>query len=259
MYEYTADPHRRPALVSGASSGIGAASARRLAALGHPVALGARRAEACAELAGDIRDSGGDAFWQYLDVSDPESVRDFVASATHALGGIEILVCGTGELRVANIHESAPEEFAAVVDAHLAGTQRLVSAVVPGMVERTRGDVVLLGSDVVRSPRPRVGGYVPAKSGVEAMGRSMQMELEGTGVRTSILRPGPTDTAMGTDVDESRLDPLLRDWIHWGLARHPNFLRADDVAAAVSTVVSAPRGVHISVMEIEPEAPVAEQ
>lgn len=242
--------------MSGASSGIGADTARTLASSGHPVALGARRADACERLAAEIRADGGEAVAYPLDVADPDSIKEFLSNATSALGEIEILVSGAGELRSANIHETDPDAFARDVETHLLGAHRLVSAVASGMVARRRGDIVLLGSDVVRAPRPRLGGYVPAKSGVEAMGRTMQMELEGTGVRASIVRPGPTSTAMGVDVDESEMDPLLRDWIKWGFARHGYSLRPSDIANTVSTVVSLPRGVHFTLVEVEPEAPL---
>lgn len=259
MPRFDPNPRRRPAIVSGASSGIGADTARNLAQAGHPVALGARRRQACAELAEEIRAGGGEAFAQPLDVGDPDSVKAFVADATDAIGEIEIVVSGAGDLNSARIHEIDTETFAREVDVHLVGAHRLLSEVVPGMVRRQRGDVVFIGSDVVRAPRPHVGGYVPAKSGVESMARTMQMELEGTGVRASIVRPGPTSTAMGMDFDESEVGPLLEEWTRWGFARHPYFLRSSDIANAVSTVVSAPRGVNITLMEVEPEAPLADE
>ncbi|MPY98121.1 MAG: SDR family oxidoreductase [Actinophytocola sp.] len=259
MPRFERHPERRPTVVTGASSGIGEATARALAAAGHPVALGARRVERCEEIAAGIRADGGEAVALELDVADADVVKAFVAAATDAFGPIEIAVSGAGDLDPALIHEQDSEAFLRSVDVHLVGTHRLVAEIVPGMVTRRRGDVVFIGSDVVRSPRPRVGGYVSAKSGVEAMARTMQMELEGTGVRASIVRPGPTQTSMGMDWDESVAGPLLEDWARWGFARHPYFLRASDIAAAVSTVVSAPRGVNFTLVEVEPEAPLAEQ
>lgn len=257
MPRFEPNPQRRPAIVSGASSGIGAATARKLAAAGHPVALGARRAQVCEELAAEIAADGGEAFAHSLDVGDADSVKKFVAAATEAIGPIEIVVSGAGDLDSSLIHELDSEAFAHQIQVHLVGAHRLVAEIVSGMIERRRGDVVFIGSDVVRAPRPRVGGYVPAKSGLEAMARTMQMELEGTGVRASIVRPGPTQTGMGTDWNESAVGPLLEDWARWGFARHPYFLRASDIADAVATVVSAPRGVHLTLVEVEPEAPLS--
>lgn len=258
MPRFEPHPPRRPALVAGASAGIGAATAVALARLGHPVALGARRVEACAEVADKIRADGGEAVALRLDVADDQSVTDFVTRAADSFGPAEILISGAGDLVAGQIHAMDSASFLAQVNVHLAGAQRLVSTVVPGMITRKRGDVVLVGSDVVPAPRPRMGAYVPAKAGVEAMAQAMRMELEGTGVRVSVVRPGQTATAMGTQWDEQTTAAVLGDWVRWGFARHPYFLRASDVADVVTTIVSAPRGVHLTVVEVEPEAPLRE-
>jgi NADP-dependent 3-hydroxy acid dehydrogenase YdfG len=249
-------PRRRAAVVTGASSGIGAATATALAAAGHPVALGARRAGRCEELAGTIRASGGEAIALPLDVGDDGAVRDFAMAAAARLGPAEILVSCAGDLEAGLVHELDPAGFARQVQVNLVGAHRIASAVVPGMVSRRRGDVVFVTSDVVRMPRPRMGAYVAAKNGVDGMARAMQMELEGTGVRVSVVRPGPTMTGMGMSWDSETVQAVLDDWARWGLARHPYFLRPGDVAAAVTAIVSTPRGAHITLLEIEPEAPV---
>ncbi|NKQ56207.1 SDR family oxidoreductase [Amycolatopsis sp. K13G38] len=258
MPRFAPHPEKRATIVAGASAGIGAATATTLAAAGHPVALGARRAEKCEEVAERIRAAGGEAVALPLDVTDDGSVRKFVAAATEALGPIEIVVSGAGDLAAGQIHEMDSDAFAAQVGVHLVGAHRLVSAVVPEMVGRRRGDIVFIGSDVVPMPRPRMGAYVPAKAGLEAMAQTMRMELEGTGVRASVVRPGPTSTSMGMNWDEQTTAAVLKDWMRWGLARHPYFLRASDIAAAVASVVSAPRGVHYTLVEVEPEAPLRE-
>jgi NAD(P)-dependent dehydrogenase (short-subunit alcohol dehydrogenase family) len=257
MPRFEPHPQRRPAVVSGASSGIGAATAVALAAAGHPVALGARRAAQCEAVAAQIRSGGGEAIALQLDVTDGDSVRDFAATAERLLGPAEILVSCAGDTKPAFVHEVAPEEFARQLDVNLAGAHRLVSAVVPGMASRRRGDVVFISSDVARTPRPRMGGYVASKTGLDGMARVMQMELEGTGVRVGIVRPGPTATDMGSTWDQPAVEDMLTDWAGWGLARHWNFLRPPDVAAAVLAIVSAPRGAHLTLIEIQPQAPVA--
>jgi NADP-dependent 3-hydroxy acid dehydrogenase YdfG len=258
MPRFEPNPARRPSIVTGASSGIGAATAVALAGAGHPVALGARRVERCAEAAERIRAAGGEAVALPLDVGDDESVRKFVAAAVESLGPIEILVSGAGGLAPSPIHELDSETFAEQVGVNLVGAHRLVSAVVPDMVGRRRGDVVFVGSDVVPAPRPGMGGYVAAKSGLEAMAYAMRMELEGTGVRASIVRPGPTVSDLAAGWDQQATLAMLESWQQWGFARHPYFLRASDIAAAVTTVVSAPRGVHLTLVEVQPEAPLRE-
>jgi NADP-dependent 3-hydroxy acid dehydrogenase YdfG len=251
-------PQRRPALVTGASSGIGAATATVLAAAGHPVALGARRLDRCEEVAAAIRADGGEAFAHALDVGDDGSVERFVAAATDALGPVEVVVSNAGDLAPDRVHRLGSAAFAAHLQVNLVGAHRLVSALVPGMVRRQRGDVVLVSSDVVAAPRPGMGAYVPAKWGLEGMAAALRMELEGTGVRVSVVRPGPTFTAMGMGWDEATTSALLAEWARWGFTRHWHFLHASDVAAAVHAVVSAPRGVHLTLVEVQPEAPIAD-
>jgi NADP-dependent 3-hydroxy acid dehydrogenase YdfG len=252
---FGAHPSRRPAFIAGASSGIGAATAQALAAAGHPVALGARRVDACGRLASGIGAEGGEAVAVALDVSDDTSVEAFVKAATDVLGQPEVLVCAAGDIEVRATHEFDPASFGAQVQVHLLGVHRLLARIVPGMVERRRGDVVLVSSDVVRVPRPRMGAYVAAKHGIEGMARAMQMELEGTGVRVGLVRPGPTLTGMGSAWDQATLSSLLEEWSRWGLTRHWHLLRPADVAAAVTAMVATPRGAHLTLIEVEPEAP----
>ncbi|MGF6888455.1 NADP-dependent 3-hydroxy acid dehydrogenase YdfG [Nocardia sp. GAS34] len=259
MPRFEPNPQRRPALIAGASSGIGAATAVALAELGHPVALGARRVDTCVQLAEKIRADGGEAVALRLDVTEADSVEEFVTAAEAALGPAEIVLSGAGDLEFALAHEMDSEQFLRQVQVHLVGAQRLAHRVFPGMVSRRRGDFVFIGSDCADSPRPRMGAYNAAKAGLEAMARQMRMELEGTGVRASVVRPGPTRTGMGMTASPEVVGPLLDDWARWGFARHPYFLRASDIAAAVVAVVSAPRGAHLVLVEVQPEAPLAER
>jgi NADP-dependent 3-hydroxy acid dehydrogenase YdfG len=258
MPRFEPHPARRPAVVTGASSGIGAAAAAALAKAGHPVALGARRADKCEELAAAIRADGGEAVAFALDVTDDESVKSFAAAAEEALGPAEVLVLSIGVTDGKLVYELDSGEFGRMVEVNLTGAHRLVSAIVPGMVWRRRGDVVVISSDVVPRPRPRMGGYIAAKHGLDGMAQAMQMELEGTGVRVCLIRPGQTLTEMGMSMDAPTTEAVLNDWIKWGVARHPHFLRPKDVAAVVTTVVSTPRGTALTLVEIQPEAPVKE-
>ncbi|SDD01931.1 SDR family oxidoreductase [Rhodococcus tukisamuensis] len=256
MPRFAPHPARRPALISGASSGIGAATAYALAELGHPVALGARRVEQSEAIAEKIRGGGGEAFAHFLDVTDNDSVDAFVTAAEQALGPGEIVVSGAGDLEFGTADQMDPVSFARQIDVHLVGAQRLAHRVLPGMRERRRGDFVLIGSDCADRPRPGMGAYDAAKAGLEAMGRQMRMELEGTGIRASVVRPGPTFTGMGMDSTPEILAPVAELWTKWGFARHGYFLRASDMASAVVAVVTAPRGAHLVLVEVQPEAPL---
>ena len=254
------DPHpaRRPALIAGASSGIGAATATELAGRGFPVALGARRVDKCEEIAAQIRADGGEAIALPLDVTDPDSVKAFVRSATEDLGDIEVLVAGAGDTFFGRLHEIDTNEFEAQIQIHLIGANRLATAVLPGMVQRRRGDVIFIGSDVALRQRPHMGGYGAAKAGLLAMVTNLQMELEGTGVRASVVHPGPTQTGMGWNLPPESIAPALEDWAKWGQARHSYFLRAADLARAVGFVAETPRGGVVIYMEMQPEAPLSD-
>ncbi|MCW2781514.1 MAG: short-chain dehydrogenase [Marmoricola sp.] len=248
-------PDRRPAVIAGASSGIGAATAVALARAGHPVALGARRTQLCDDVARAIRDAGGEAVAHPLDVADSESVAKFASAVGADLGDIEVVVSNAGLSRPNRVHTSTVEELLAHVEVNLLGPQRLIEAFAPGLVARGRGDLVFISSDVVETVRPLTGAYNATKAGLEGLVHTMQRELEGTGVRASLVRPGPTLTEMGTDWPEDQTTDLINEWVKWGLARHGRFLPADAIASAVTTIVSAPRGTHITLMEVQPEAP----
>jgi NAD(P)-dependent dehydrogenase (short-subunit alcohol dehydrogenase family) len=256
MPRFDSQPDRRPAAVTGASSGIGAETARVLARAGHPVVLGARRVAVCEEIARAIRDGGGEAAAFHLDLADPVSVERFAKEAEEAFGPIEVLVSNAAKIQPGAGLETEPEDFEEVLRVNVGGAQRLVRAFGTGMVERRRGDLVFVTSDVVAHPRPRMSSYVASKWGLEGFVTALQMELEGTGVRAVIVRPGPTLTGMGMDWDPVVTGEVLAEWTRWGLARHSAFLRPEGVALAIAHAVAAPRGTHLSIVEVQPEAPL---
>lgn len=255
MPRFGSHPDRRPAAVTGASSGIGAAIATQLAEAGHPVVLGARRVERLEDLAAKLRAGGHEAAAVALDLTDEGSIAAFARRAEDAHGPIEVLVSNAGDVLPRTTIATEPATFTRQVHVNLLGAQALAHEVVPGMVERQRGDVVFVTSDVVRRPRPQMASYLTAKAGLEAMARVMQMELEGTGVRAGIVRPGPSSTEQGTTWSEAEVIEVVDEWNRWGLIRHDGALRPGDVARAVVAMVGQPRGTHLTLIEVEPEAP----
>jgi NADP-dependent 3-hydroxy acid dehydrogenase YdfG len=253
---FPAHPERRPAIVTGASSGIGEATARALAAAGHPVALGARRVDRCAEIVSDITEAGGEAVALELDVTDAGSVKAFVAETERALGDIEVFVSNAGQSWPALAVETDPEDFARAVEINLLGAQRVVSLVAPRMVERHRGDIVFVTSESVHDPWPGIAPYVSSKWGLEGLARAMQRELEGSGVRTSIVRPGPTLTEMGTRWDLTDIGEVVDRFHHWGVFRHGNLMSPATVATVIAQIVATPRGAQVTLVDLQPEAPI---
>ncbi|HXW39028.1 MAG TPA: SDR family oxidoreductase, partial [Acidimicrobiales bacterium] len=228
-----------------------------MAAAGHPVALGARRLDVCEEEAAAIRARGGDAVALPLDLAEPASVIQFAKDATEAIGAIEVVVSNAARNLPGAVLDTDAESFEGVLDVNLAGAHRLVRALLPDMVGRRRGDLVFVTSDVAERPRPHMAAYVTSKWGLEGYVRALQMELEGTGVRATIVRPGPTMTAMGLDWDPAVTRTVLGEWAAWGFTRHFNFLPPEGVAQAILSAVALPRGVHATVFEVQPEAPVS--
>ena len=249
-------PERRAAVVTGASAGIGQATAVALAAAGYPVVLGARRINRLDEVVARIRATDGEAWALPLDVGDNESIRSFALAAEETAGPLEVIVSNAGDTAPLGTVATSPDEFARLVAVNLLGVQTLLHHTVPSMIARGRGDVVLVTSDVARQPRPFMAGYVAAKHGLEGLAQAFRMELEGTGVRVGMVRPGPTATEQGSTWSPEHTEAVLDEWTRWGLFRHHGYLLPEHLAAAVLTMITAPRGANITLLELQPEAPI---
>jgi len=253
---FPAHPDRRPAVVSGASSGIGAAVAISLAAAGFPVAVGARRVDRLEKVAAQIREAGGEAVAYPLDVSSGESVAEFAAAVVADLGDVEVVVSNAGTIVPAPVLTADTDAIGSELDVNVLGAHRLVRAFGPGMVERGRGDLLFISSDVVPNPRPGVAGYVSGKWGLEGLAHVLRMELEGSGVRVSLVRPGPTITEIAMEWGEQATVDVVTSWQKFGVGRHTGFVLPEHIAAAVVAAVTMPRGTYLPLVEVEPEAPV---
>jgi NADP-dependent 3-hydroxy acid dehydrogenase YdfG len=244
------------AIVTGASSGIGAATAIALGVRGWNVAIGARRVDRLAETAAAVEAAGGKAFAHPLDVCDEGSIETFFAASEDAFGVAGALVANAGMSTPGAIHTVSADAIRTEIETNLLGViltaRRAVGAL---LAEKAPGSVVFLSSDAVREARPRMSTYAATKAGVELFARSLAMELEGSGIRSMIVRIGPTITEFGVGWDMDEIVKLMPYWQSFGMQRHDGYLSAEQVAEAIVTAVSAPRGVHLDVIEIRPEAP----
>ncbi|MGZ6996225.1 MAG: SDR family NAD(P)-dependent oxidoreductase [Acidimicrobiia bacterium] len=243
------------AIVTGASSGIGRAIAIGLGGLGWRVALGARGTDRLDETAALVLEAGGEAFPRALDVTDATSVDAFVTLVEDVMGPVAVLVNNAGIAIPGPFWELEPEQLEREVTTNLLGPLLCARRVVGPMIERGRGDVVFISSDTARAPRPRMLGYSATKAGIEVAARALAMELEGTGVRSTTIRVGPTLTDFASDWSPEQISTLMSYWPHYGVQRHFNTLHPDDVARAVVYAVTSPPGVHIDLLEVQPEAP----
>jgi short-subunit dehydrogenase len=249
----------RATVVTGASSGIGEATARLLARQGYPVVLGARRVDRCESIAAELRAEGHQAHAVVLDVADASSREAFVKAAVEAVGDVEVFVSNAAVSRPAATLEADEQDVLEHLQVNLLGAHALAKAFGGAMVERGHGDLCFVTSEVVREPRPLMAPYVTSKFALEGMVRVLMQELEGSGVRVTCVRPGQTITEMGFDWDPGRTGEILETWQRWGLARHPHFLEPSGIAAAVAACVGAPPGVAFAFVDVEPVPPPREQ
>jgi NADP-dependent 3-hydroxy acid dehydrogenase YdfG len=244
--------------VTGASSGVGASIAAAFGALGWRVAIGARRTDRLAETAMAITAAGGRVFSHALDVTNPDSIDAFFAASEVELGAADVVVNNAGVGIPGRIHELPVADLERELATNLLGPMLVTRRALPGMLEKRSGDVVFISSMNAVAPRPFQAGYTAAKAGVEGLAHALRMDLEGTGVRTVILRLGPTISEFGLGWDSNVLLGVIETWQRWGFMRHMGMLDAARVAESVVTVVTAPRGVQFDVIQVNPEAPASE-
>ena len=237
---------RGVAVVTGASSGIGAATARRLVSEGFEVVAAARRRDRLDALCAQIG-----ARPVTLDVTDPESV----AALADAVPDVTVLVNNAGlALGMDPVADADPEQWRVMYDVNVLGTLRVTQALLPALVRSGAGHVVLMGSTAGRIVYEGGGGYTAAKHGVAVMAETLRLELNGQPVRVTEIAPGMVATEEFSLVRfQGDADRAAR--VYAGVARP---LTADDVADCVAWAVTRPPHVDIDLMVVKPLAQAAQ-
>lgn len=201
------DPKGRTAFVTGGGTGIGAATARRLAAAGARVALMGRRREPLEKVARGLRKSfpGSKALALPGDVSKPADVAQCAARATKALGPVDILVNNAAILKTGLLAEQSLEEFREMMEINYFGTVLITRAMLPGMRERGGGHIVTVASVAGRKSIPGYGAYAATKFAVIGFVDALRQELHGSGVGVSMVLPGAAATPIGDPFAEKSL------------------------------------------------------
>lgn len=183
--------HGKNALVTGASSGLGLATARALAAEGANVTLVARSAEKLSvAAAGIVAPSGVSVTTLVADVSDPEAVRTMVNEARQAMGSVDILIANAGGPPPGNFASTPFDAYRAALDLNLLSTVAMCQAVVPPMQERGWGRIVAITSSSVREPIDRLILSNTARAGVTGFLKTLAREVAGNGITVNSLQPG---------------------------------------------------------------------
>jgi hypothetical protein len=229
---------RRVALVTGASSGIGAATVRSLAAAGFEVVGGARRVERVEEVAGEV---GGRAV--RLDVTDPESVADLA----DALPELSVLVNNAGgALGLEPVAEADEARWREMYETNVMGLMRVTKALLPALERSGNGHVVVVGSVAGLEVYPGGGGYTAAKHAANAVVRTLRLELLGKPIRVTEVAPGMVDTEFS--LVRFGGDRAKADKVYEGTTP----LTGEDVADAIAYVVTRPPHVDVDYVSIKP-------
>ena len=236
------DRERRNAVVTGASSGIGAATSRALAAVGFEVMCVARRVERISALADEI---GGTAI--RCDVTDPAQVAELAATVGPELS---VLVNNAGAaFGLDTVAESDPEQWQQMWDLNVLGTLRVTQALLPALIGGGDGLLVNVSSTAAHEAYLKGGGYTVTKTGVAVMTETMRQELLGQPVRITELVPGMVKTE---EFSVNRLgDPEAAAKVYAGVDAP---LTAEDVAACVAWVATRPPHVNIDRLVVKPRA-----
>ena len=231
---------KRIALVTGASSGIGAATVRALAAAGFETVAAARRVERCEELAAEV---GGRAL--RLDVADPGSVVELADS----LAEVDVIVHSAGgALGLEPVAEAGEERWREMYETNVLGVMRVTKALLPALTRGREPQIVIVGSVAGIEAYEGGGGYTAAKHGAHALAQTLRLELLAEGVRVSEIAPGMVETEFSLvrfEGDSERAAEVYR-----GLEP----LRAEDVAELIAFCVTRPPHVDIDYVAIMPTA-----
>jgi NADP-dependent 3-hydroxy acid dehydrogenase YdfG len=238
-------PSGRVAVVTGASSGIGAATARRLAAEGFDVVVGARRLDRLEELAGSI---GARAL--PLDVTDPDSVAAFAG----ALERVDVLVNNAGgSFDAAPVADADLDSWTRTYDVNVLGTVRLTKALLPALRASGAADILFVGSTAGLISYEGGASYTAAKHAVHTLAETLRLELNGEPVRVMEVAPGMVRTE---EFSLNRLGSAEKaDAVYRGV-REP--LVADDIADCIAWAVTRPHHVNIDLMVERPLAQAAQ-
>lgn len=226
------------AVVTGASSGIGAATARRLADDGWDVVAAARRLDRLAALGPGIRP-------QALDVTDPRSVEQLADAVPHC----DLLVANAGgAFDLAPASTADLDDWARMYDVNVLGLVRTVQALLPALAAASYGHIVMTGSTAGRWVYENGGGYVAAKHAVAALRDTLRLELVESGVRVTEVAPGMVKTEEFSTV-RFRGDQAKADAVYAGV----DALTADDIADVIAWVASRPPHVNIDLVQVTPQ------
>ncbi|KOG46166.1 MULTISPECIES: SDR family oxidoreductase [Streptomyces] len=232
--------------ITGASSGIGEETARRLAADGHRLLLGARRTDRLEALGREINAAGGTAAFQRLDVTDAADVRAFVAAAREHYGRLDVMVNNAGVMPLSPLGALKVDEWDRMIDVNVRGVLHGIAAALPVMRAQGAGHIVNVASVGAYEVSPTAAVYCATKFAVRAITEGLRQESDGS-LRVTLVSPGVTESELAEGIS----DPAAREAMK---AYRAVALPASAIAGAVAYAVGQPAGVDVNEIVVRPAA-----
>jgi NADP-dependent 3-hydroxy acid dehydrogenase YdfG len=233
------------AIVTGASSGIGEATAQALATEGASVVLAARRVDELEALADRIATDGGDALVVETDVTEEDDIDSLVETTMDEYGRIDVLVNNAGVMLLEPLERADRSNLRQMVDVNLMGLMNLTHSVVPIMQQQDSGHVVNVSSVAGRETMANGSGYNATKFGVTAFTDAIRQELSPQDIRTTVIEPGAVDTELPTHIPDEQLLEQLADMDVPTLA-------PEDIARGIVYATNQPTHVDVNELLIRP-------
>ena len=235
------------AIVTGASSGIGEATAVALAAEGAQVVLAARRGDRLEKLAQQIQASGGQALSIITDATDEAQIRQMVDTAKTELGRVDILVNNAGVMLLGPIDGADTEDWRRMVNLNVLGLMYATHAVLPLMKAQGEGHIVNISSVAGRTVSANVGVYNATKWAVCAFSEALRQEVYQDKIRVTVIEPGIVATELGDHITNTAVKERLQAKV---ASMTP--LESEDIAAAIVYAVTQPPRVNVNEILIRP-------
>ena len=239
--------HGKVVAITGASSGIGAATARHLASLGAAVVLGARRTDRLDRLVSDIEDGGGQAAAVRVDVTDPGDLHALVTAAVERFGRLDVLVGNAGVSRISTVADLDVEGWSAMVDVNVKGVLHGIAAALPVFRRQGSGHLVTVVSTSGLKIVPTQAVYAGTKNAVRTLLEGLRQESTDGVPRTTSISPGYVRTEL---IDHAVDDPAVREQAQWTMAELG--IDPEAVARAIAFAIDQPDDVEIGDLTIRP-------
>ncbi len=233
-------------LITGASSGIGEATARLLAAKGATVVLGARRLERLESLAASITESGGVAACRTLDVTRREDTQAFIDFAEQRFGRVDVLINNAGVMPLSRLDALKVDEWDRMIDVNIRGVLHGIAAALPLMQRQRSGQFINIASIGAYAVSPTAAVYCATKYAVRAISEGLRQEVGGD-IRVTVVSPGVTESELAESISDEGARVAMDDFRRIAIP-------AQAIARAIAYAVEQPADVDVSELVVRPTA-----